>query len=352
MLLHGAPAFVVGCRRSVGRGALGRSTASTALSTGCEPGSSVVERAGPRRIASDPTITSFAAGQRRVFAALWRASHAGLRARWSERWRGTSVRRERNKPAGARGKPSSTGWRDGGPSRGLTLSDASAYRWPVTRCRPVPHVHEQQPILARGWAVPAEEAAPLIRDPVWTSLRPPKREAREQAYVPAEQPPPSQGARVPPAHAHPRRPLDPVLAPPQGPQEPRGLTAGPPPRPAPCCPRPTGSPTATSFRDASAPGRRAGSAHPGRPPRCRRGRRSAYRSAGRLRGQQGGGQRRGPQPGEAPAATPGPGARLDSLPGSAALVVRALPAAATASYAELARRPRPLPRSGASEVTA
>ncbi len=46
---------------------------------------------------------------------------------------------------------------------------------------------------------------------------------REQAYVPAEQPPPSQGARLPPADAHPRRPLDPVLASPEGPQEPRSL---------------------------------------------------------------------------------------------------------------------------------
>ena len=55
---------------------------------------------------------------------------------------------------------------------------------------------------------------------------PPWRETREQAYVPAEQPPPSQGARVPSAHAHPRRSRDPVLAPPQGPQEPRRLTAG------------------------------------------------------------------------------------------------------------------------------
>lgn len=51
------------------------------------------------------------------------------------------------------------------------------------------------------------------------------REPREQAYVPAEQPPPSQGARLPPADAHPRGSRDPVVASPQGPQEPRRLTA-------------------------------------------------------------------------------------------------------------------------------
>jgi hypothetical protein len=44
---------------------------------------------------------------------------------------------------------------------GLTLPEASAYRWPVTWCRPVPHVHGKllSPGVGprgRGWAVPAE----------------------------------------------------------------------------------------------------------------------------------------------------------------------------------------------------
>ena len=50
------------------------------------------------------------------------------------------------------------------------------------------------------------------------------REAREQADLPAEQPSSPQGARVPSAHAHPRRPRHYLRAAPQGPQEPRGLS--------------------------------------------------------------------------------------------------------------------------------
>ena len=56
------------------------------------------------------------------------------------------------------------------------------------------------------------------------------RDPREQADLPAEQPSSPQGARFPPAHAHPRRPRHHLLAPPQGPQEPRGLSE---PRPIP-----------------------------------------------------------------------------------------------------------------------
>ena len=51
-----------------------------------------------------------------------------------------------------------------------------------------------------------------------------RRTSREQAYVPAEQPSSPQGARFPPAHAHPCGPRDSVLAPPQGSQEPGRLT--------------------------------------------------------------------------------------------------------------------------------
>jgi hypothetical protein len=50
-----------------------------------------------------------------------------------------------------------------------------------------------------------------------------RSDAREQADLPAEQPPAPQGARLPAAHAHPRRPFHPVLQAAQGPQEPRGL---------------------------------------------------------------------------------------------------------------------------------
>lgn len=63
----------------------------------------------------------------------------------------------------------------------------------------------------------------------------------EQAYVPAEQPPPPQEARVPAAHAHPGGPCDPRRAPAQGPRSHLGLT-----RTAPCCPPVTGCGGGTS----------------------------------------------------------------------------------------------------------
>ncbi|GEP35196.1 hypothetical protein NSZ01_29640 [Nocardioides szechwanensis] len=50
-------------------------------------------------------------------------------------------------------------WRSipAGGRTGLTLWNANAYRWPVTGCRPVPHVHGRVRSF-RGWAVPAEPA--------------------------------------------------------------------------------------------------------------------------------------------------------------------------------------------------
>jgi hypothetical protein len=71
---------------------------------------------------------------------------------------------------------------------------------------------------------------------------------REQAHLPAQQPSSGQDARLPSADAHPRRPRDPRRSPPQGSQEPRGLTSGlrrepVRPAPSPCCPRHTASPT-------------------------------------------------------------------------------------------------------------
>src|SRR3954447_26743248 len=49
----------------------------------------------------------------------------------------------------------------------------------------------------------------------------------EQAHVPAEQPAPAQDPRFSPAHAHPRRPRDPVQPSSQGPQPPRRLRRRP-----------------------------------------------------------------------------------------------------------------------------
>ena len=64
-------------------------------------------------------------------------------------------------------------------------------------------------------------ARPRRSDPLPTH----RRQAREQEDVPAEQPPPPQGAWLPPADAHPRRPRHSVLASPQGSQEHLGLTS-------------------------------------------------------------------------------------------------------------------------------
>jgi ribonuclease P protein component len=71
------------------------------------------------------------------------------------------------------------------------------------RCQPKRHAADPRPVHPR---------------------RPPKEMTREQAHLPAEQPSPAQGPRIPPAHAHPCWSRDPLLASPQGPQEPVGLS--------------------------------------------------------------------------------------------------------------------------------
>lgn len=137
--------------------------------------------------------------------------------------------------AGARRHPQGGGR---GPVVGLTPCFPTAYRWPVAPCRRVPHVHDPPPGRQRGWAVPAESPSGPQHPRGVDIPRDLRRNSREQAYVPAEQPSPSQGARLPPAHADPRRPRHPVEPSPQGPQEPGCLTArarGS----APCSPPPT-----------------------------------------------------------------------------------------------------------------
>ena len=60
------------------------------------------------------------------------------------------------------------------------------------------------------------------------------RNDSEQADFPAEQPPPGQDPRFPPADAHPRRPRNPGSAAPQGPRSPVGLSAQRSPAPRVC----------------------------------------------------------------------------------------------------------------------
>jgi ribonuclease P protein component len=184
--------------------------------------------------------------------------------------------------------------------------------------------------LSCGWAVPAERPAAHLH-PVWT--RPKKliwhrRTSREQAYLSAEQPSPSQGARFPPAHAHPRGSQHPVGAPPQGSQQPGRLT------------RPTDDPpvlakahrltSSEAFRQAVRSGSRAGSrtlvVHLVRRDEgdCQVGfvvSRAVGNAVARNRV-----KRRLRHLARE---------RLSSLPGSCVLVVRALPAAADAAWLEL-----------------
>lgn len=127
----------------------------------------------------------------------------------------------------------------------LTPRIATTYRWQVASgvdgCRMSTDTPPFQ-IAAdlshvgsgRGWAVPGRHAAcsqccgrrqsiSCRRRAGWTFLET-NGENREQAYVSAEQPPPSPHARFPPPHAHSRRSRHLVRAPPQGPQEPRRLS--------------------------------------------------------------------------------------------------------------------------------
>ena len=57
-----------------------------------------------------------------------------------------------------------------GPDVGLTLSDASAYRWPVTPCRRVPHVHVSSLARERAWVGGASRmGSPRAhRIPLWS----------------------------------------------------------------------------------------------------------------------------------------------------------------------------------------
>ncbi len=196
----------------------------------------------------------------------------------------------------------------------------------------------REPHAVRGWAVPAERRADRPDQPAlpiclaWLTPDTSWRKAREQAYVPAEQPPPSQGARLPPADAHPCGSRHPRIASSQGTQEPGGLSAN---HPYPVLPAAQRLTDAPSFRTAVRRGRRAGSS-----------RLVVHLVA--------------PAGDEVVSSSPRVGfvvskavgnavvrnrvrrrlrhlarGHVDRLPASGMLVVRALPASAQASYAEL-----------------
>jgi hypothetical protein len=162
-------------------------------------------KSGPRRTLTGPWLVSWLV--KAGVSGQTRDGHTVTRARGAGGTGETSVGGNLT-PARGAAQPviHRLGWRPGATLHSLTLRDRAAYRWPVARrCRNRP------------------------REPPWTTRSSdhktlPWKRCREQAYLPAEQPPPSQGARVPPADAHARRPFDHLLASPQGPQDPRGLS--------------------------------------------------------------------------------------------------------------------------------
>lgn len=116
---------------------------------------------------------------------------------------------------------------------GLTPVRATTYRWQVCPVRPV---------STRARAALDDRCARWRQRT--TQTQPPQiragetyGEPREQAHLPAEQPPPAQDARLPPADAYARRSVDPVRASPQGSQELGRLSQ------VPCCPSPIDSAT-------------------------------------------------------------------------------------------------------------
>ena len=191
----------------------------------------VVKRPKPGAASpSQPVKTQVSSVSRRTGAAPGAGGRGGAVDRW-----GISGRANANK----RGSRVTSGCPQGaGPVVGLTLSNGTAYRWAVepvstgaacprslrrpaaARLRPCPPrgAPRMAPADGRCQPTPRVRSNDLVTRTVWEN-------SREQAYVPAEQPSSSQGARLPPADAHPRRPLDPVLAPPQGSQQARRLTA-------------------------------------------------------------------------------------------------------------------------------
>jgi hypothetical protein len=152
--------------------------------------------------------------------------------------------------------------RNPGHGAGARRHPQAAQGWAETGSREFDPVESQRVPLAghsvsTGAACPRESTMSVGGrcQPNWhcrsagvAAPDPPWRDTREQAYVPAEQPSPSQGARLPPPHAHPGGSQHPRLASPQGPQEPGRL------RPGllqadhtSCCPRFIGCGTPTPF---------------------------------------------------------------------------------------------------------
>ncbi len=203
----------------------------------------------------------------------------------------------------------------------LTPAWPTAYRGAVEtgvdRCR-------MSTTQVRGGAVPVDSSAGdhVSPDPVRGLFpSPPLERAREQAYVPAEQPSPAQGPRLPPADAHPCRARRPVQPPSQGPQ-PTGRLS----RPAGCAA--PSSPAATLCRlpHRGPPRATGGWSAAGAPPALPAAGAGARFRAGsrrtppdRLRGLQGGRSGGHPQPRETTTPPSAPGATVFS-PGLAAVL--------------------------------
>ncbi len=164
---------------------------------------------------------------------------------------------------------------------------------------------------------------------------------REQAHVPAEQPPPVQDPRLPAADAYPRGPGDPRRSSAQGSREALRLT---------CCPRrhacagvrssprssgPAGAPGGRPWCSTTSP-----NGPSRRPVAPAAGHGAAVRCPGRFRGRQGRRQLGGPPPGHPPAARRRARTSCTGCPATADLVVRARPEAAAAPSDVAAPRSR------------
>ncbi len=150
-----------------------------------------------------------------------------------------SARRRRRRAGGhpAPGGPArltparlTTGRRD--RTFGLACDPAVAVACPCgsLRGRPTAYRRTSGPSLApsvRPGPGNPQPGDPVVTPKTWSCCR-------EQADLPAEQPPSREDARFPPAHAHPRRPRHPRRSSPQGPRRALGL------RPGRCCPPRTG----------------------------------------------------------------------------------------------------------------